>query len=238
MTRYLEADYQGAAFDLFGAGHLIAMALVAGIVAYLVWGWQRPTEAGKRRARLLIVSAMIANEIAWQSWNIAYGTWSLGLNLPLHLCGVSIYSTMYMLLTRDYRPFEIIFFVGLVGGSQALITPPAGEYGLPHFRAFQTLMSHGMLVIALVFIAAVEGRRPTWASIWKTMLALNVYLVIVSAINYLLDSNYMFTMRKPDTASLFDHMGPWPWYLLTAEFLALALFVLLYLPFALRKPPS
>ena len=32
---------------------------------------------------------------------------------------------------------------------------------------------------------------------------------------------------------LFDVLGPWPWYLLTAEVLAVILFALLYLPFAL-----
>ena len=57
----------------------------------------------------------------------------------------------------------------------------------------------------------------------------------MSAVNLLLDSNYMYTLRKPATASLFDLMGPWPWYLLGAEVLALGLFLLLYLPFALER---
>ena len=90
-----------------------------------------------------------------------------------------------------------------------------------------------MLVIATIFIATAEDQRPTWLSLWKTMLILNVYLVAVTAINYALGSNYMFTMQKPHTASLFDVMGPWPWYLLTAEVLAVMLFALLYLPFAI-----
>jgi uncharacterized membrane protein YwaF len=47
-----------------------------------------------------------------------------------------------------------------------------------------------------------------------------------------LGSQYMYSMRKPETASALDLMGPWPWYLLTAQFVALLLFVLLYLPFA------
>ena len=28
-----------------------------------------------------------------------------------------------------------------------------------------------------------------------------------------LGSNYMYSMRKPETASALDLMGPWPWYL-------------------------
>jgi len=65
------------------------------------------------------------------------------------------------------------------------------------------------------------------------MLLLNVYLAFIAVINVFLDSNYLFTRNKPDHVSLFDFMGPWPWYFVTAEVLAVALFCLLYLPFAL-----
>jgi hypothetical integral membrane protein (TIGR02206 family) len=233
MLRYFEYDYSGPAFELFGTGHLVYLGIMAVAIVFLIWGWRDPDELARNRVRLLIAGIMLANEIAWHTWNLATGAWSIRENLPLHLCGISIWSTIYMLFARDYRLYPIIFFVGLGGAAQAVITPSAGEYGLPHFRAFQTLISHGMLVIALVFLAAIEGRRPTWRSLWKTMLILNVYLVVVTAINYALGSNYMFTLQKPQTASLFDVMGPWPWYLLAAEVLAMMLFALLYLPFAL-----
>ena len=59
-------------------------------------------------------------------------------------------------------------------------------------------------------------------------------MVIVTCINLVIGGNYMYTLRNPDTASLFDVMGPWPWYLLWAEFMVVAIFVLLYLPFAIQ----
>ncbi len=139
-----------------------------------------------------------------------------------------------MLLARSYRFYEIFFFLGIAGGVQALITPNAAEFGLPHFRAIQTLASHALLVIAMVYMTAIEGFRPTWASVAKAMIFANVYMVFVTGINLLIGGNYMYTLRKPETTSLLDSLGPWPWYLFYAEFVALALFVLLYLPFALR----
>ena len=233
MQRYFAFDYDGAPFEMFGTGHLIYLALMAAIVGFLIWGPWIPDEKARRRVRLMIAGIMLLNEIGWHSWNIATGAWTVKVHIPFHLCGIAIWSSIYMLLSRDFRLFPIIFFIGLAGSSQGVFTPPAGEYGFPHYRAFQTLVSHGMIVIAVVYMARFEPARPTWKSIWHTMLFLNVYLLVIAGINLLLDSNYLFTRGKPPHASLFDHMGPWPWYFATAEVLAVVLFCLLYLPFYL-----
>lgn len=44
----------------------------------------------------------------------------------------------------------------------------------------------------------------------------------------------MFISHKPDDPSLLDLIGPWPWYILSLEGVALVMCVILYLPFALR----
>ena len=232
MYRYFDTQYDGPAFELFGTGHLAAVAIIAAVLVFLIWGWKNPTDAGKRRGRLLILGVFLLVEVSWHLWNLAYGTWNVRQHLPLHSCSISALATLFILLTRNYRAYEIIFFIGIAGATQTLITPEAGGYGLPHFRAIQTLAAHGLIVIALVYMTTIEGMRPTWASVWKTMLIGNIYMLFVTGINYLLGSNYMYTLRKPDTASILDFMGPWPWYLLAGELLALSLFVLLYLPFA------
>ena len=230
MQQYVDYHYDGPAFDLFGAGHLLAMAIVAAVATYLIWGWRDPSEQARRRARLLIVGAMLLIEVSWHGWNLLNDAWSYRQHLPLHSCAISVWGSIYVVLTRSYRVYEILFFIGTAGAVQTLLTPDAGDYGLPHFRALQTLSAHGMIVIAMVYMTAIEGFRPTWGSLWKTMLIGNVYLLVVTAVNYLIGSNYMYTLRKPATASLLDMMGPWPWYILWGELVALAMFLLLYLP--------
>jgi uncharacterized membrane protein YwaF len=45
----------------------------------------------------------------------------------------------------------------------------------------------------------------------------------------------MFLTERPETASVLDYMGAWPWYILGAGLLALAMFAVLDLPFQRRR---
>lgn len=234
MQKYFDFYYDGPGLQLFGTGHLITLSIIAAAVAFLIWGWNDPSAAARRNARFAMVALFLITKGSWHAWNVYYDNWSIQAHLPLHLCSISAWCAIYVLITRSHRVYEIVYFVGIAGATQALLTPEANMYALPHFRAVQTFTGHGMIVIALVYMTTIEGFRPTWSSIWKTMLVANVYMLFVTIVNLLIDSNYMYTMRKPSAASLLDLMGPWPWYLFAAELLALFLFILLYLPFAIR----
>jgi hypothetical integral membrane protein (TIGR02206 family) len=88
--------------------------------------------------------------------------------------------------------------------------------------------------LAAVFMTAVQGLRPYWRSLLRVFVVMNIYMVFVFMVNSLIGSNYLFIMRPPDTPSLIDMLGPWPWYILALEAIGLLTCVLLYLPFAVK----
>ena len=71
------------------------------------------------------------------------------------------------------------------------------------------------------------------ASIVAAMQTVGAFLVIALFANLILDANYFWIMGKPPAGSLLDYMGPWPWYILTGEFVALGHFILAYLLYLL-----
>lgn len=60
-----------------------------------------------------------------------------------------------------------------------------------------------------------------------------LYALFVGLANRALGSNYMYLARPPDTPSLIDRLGPWPWYIGWLVVIALGTMLLLYLPFML-----
>jgi uncharacterized membrane protein YwaF len=58
----------------------------------------------------------------------------------------------------------------------------------------------------------------------------NVYALTIGGIDAYLGWNYGYLCSKPFRPSLLDYLGPWPWYLVSLEFVALANFLLLALP--------
>jgi hypothetical integral membrane protein (TIGR02206 family) len=139
-----------------------------------------------------------------------------------------------MLVTKSYWLYEVVYFLGIAGATQALLTPDIGIYGYPHFRFFASFITHGCIVTTAIYMTVVEGFRPTWKSVRRVVIGLAIYAVVIFGVNLIIGSNYLFITRKPDVPTLLDMLGPWPWYILPLIGIALALFFVLYVPFAVK----
>lgn len=124
--------------------------------------------------------------------------------------------------------------MGIAGALQPLLTPDLGMYGFPHYRFWQTYLSHGLIFTAAIYMTVVEGFRPTWKSLGRVFLWMNVYMGVVFIISQRLGSNYLFIAHKPETPSLLDVMPPWPYYIAYIEVIGLVLCLILYLPFVIK----
>lgn len=236
MEHFFARDYTGPSFQLFGLPHLIALTLVVLVNAALIFRGQQFPDRWRHPFRIALAAVLIVDEILWHGWNWATGQWTIQTMLPLHLCSLLVFLSALLLITKSYSLYEFVYFFGIAGASQALLTPDLGRYGFPHFRFFQAFVSHGSIVTAAVFMTAVERYRPFLKSIWRIVLGGNIYLLLVAGVNALIGSNYLFIAHKPDTASLLDLLPPWPWYILFIEVIAFTLVFLLYLPFAIKDP--
>lgn len=233
MSQYFTYDYTGAPFVLFGVWHLTALLVIV-LLNFAMLGFRKSSEKTRSVVRWSMAIILWVNEAAWHVWNAYWGHWDIQTMLPLHLCSVLILLTGFMLIFKNYRIYEFVYLLGIGGGLQALLTPDAGIYGFPHFRIFQTMISHGLLITSAIYMTTVEGFRPTWKSILRVAIIANIYMAMIYFVNLNLGSNYMMINGKPATASLLDLLPPWPIYIIFLELIGVATCLLLYLPFLIK----
>lgn len=218
-------------FVLFGPTHVAALTLAVAVPVGLALAARRLSELARLRLATALAVLLVGSRVAGTVVRkVAFGV-PLTQQLPFHLCAILVFVSAWMLWRRSYPVFEVVYFWTFGGVVQALLTPnvPAG---FPHPAFVIHFVTHGLLLLAALYATLVLGFRPRPVSILKAFAALNLYALLVLPLNLLLDTNFLFLLRKPAAPSLLDHLGPWPWYLLTLEGIALAVFALCYLPYA------
>lgn len=230
MKEFFAWDYQGAPFDLFGPAHLGGLLALL-VINLLLTRVNNASDRSKSLLRWTLALVLWTNEIAWHLWMFRNHTWTVQTMLPLQVCSLMVWLSGVMLVTRSFKIFEFAYFLGIGGGLQALATPDLGLHGFPHFRFFQTFLSHGLIVTAPIYMTVIEGFHPTWKSLLKVVLWTNLYALVIYFVNLALGSNYLMVNAKPDVPSLLDLLPEWPWYILSMEVIGLATFFLLYVPF-------
>ena len=162
------------------------------------------------------------------------GNYNIATDLPLFLCSFMALFIFIFTNSRKYWLFEILLFWIIAGTSQAVITPDI-PFGFPSFDYFRYWIAHLGLLVIIFYAIFVLKMRPTWKSMFKSFLALQLYAIIIFGINYILNGNYFYLNKKPNSASALDYLGEWPIYLLTIEAILIPYFFIIYLPFFLTK---
>jgi hypothetical integral membrane protein (TIGR02206 family) len=219
-------------FQLFSTAHLLTLGVFFAVILAMFF-LRSPLRGNNvnRAARIGLFFILIISEISLQVWLWWSGHWAYQHALPLHLSSISLILSSILLLNKSYRLFEFTYFVGVGSALQAMITPDISLYTFPHYRYIHFFISHGGTVVANLFMVFIEGYRPTGRSIWKAFLWLNAYTLLIFIVNFLIEGNYMYISEKPVNPSIIDYLGPWPWYILSLEAIALLTFFILYLPF-------
>ena len=219
-------------FVFFSFAHFVVMGVILAmpIVLTLVVRWlnsERTTQA----ICYAFAGVIVVNEVLNWSHRLA----EVGVQafvreyMPLHVCGITVFAVVVMLVFRRQTAYEIAYFWGLVGATNAVVTPQL-EFGYPQYRFFQYFIAHGGIVAAALFATWGLGMRPTGRSVLRVFVLLNVLAVVLIGVNLMLGSNYMFLCQPPVTRSPFFFL-PWPWYLLFLDGMVLVLFYVLFIPY-------
>jgi hypothetical integral membrane protein (TIGR02206 family) len=208
------------------------------------------SDSVRDRGALIISLVLWVDEIAYQIWWFVQGAWTVSNSLMLHMCGLAILfiPVLYFTDSRKYRQylFEILYFFGLGGAVQALFAPDIGLHGFPEPKYFCYFISHGTIVLAMVYAAVLYRVELTWRSWVRVVVLTNAFTFAAYGVNLLLRfippyevGNYFAMGYPPPTGSVIDVFadifGPSPRYLLGLELMGIVVFALIYLPYPIGR---
>ena len=217
-------------FNMFSDSHFVILAIFLLIVSFIFLNRKKLKSEKWRKAEILAAISLIVIEMTYHIWMIVNDNWTLSHSLPLELCNLSLILCVLLLLTRKKLIFEILFFTALLGASQTIFTPTL-SYDFPHFRFFHFFYAHMMVVWVTLYFTWAKGYHPTFKSVLKLIVFINILLPVILLVNKMTGGNYWFLHHKPESPSLFDVLGPYPWYIFSLEGVLVVLSLIAWLIF-------
>lgn len=218
-------------FQMWDMTHLITIVFALTIILAL-FVFRKSLYPYRNTIRITVGWLLMISRLSLDFWYISTGQWSLKSSLPLELCSIASIMCGIMLLTKNRHLFEVFYFIALGGAFQAILTPDL-HFGFPQFRYIQFFFDHFLLISAPLILIWLYDFKINHKSLIKSFLVLNGIAVVVFFVNTMLSANYMFLNHKPNSASLLDFLGPYPYYILSLELVALLIFIILYVPFTI-----
>ncbi|HAQ06214.1 MAG TPA: TIGR02206 family membrane protein [Bacillus bacterium] len=203
-------------FDMFSDSHFVILTIFI-TVSIAIFLYRKDLKKDCwRKVEIGFALSLIYTEIMNHVWMYVHGVWKLGRSMPLELCNIGLLLTVALLLTKRKIFFELLFFIAILGATQATFTP-ALTYDFPHFRFFHFFYAHMMVVWVTLYFTWVKGYYPTFQSVLKVIAFINLLLPVILFVNKKADGNYWFLRHKPQSPSFLDLLGPYPWYIFSLE---------------------
>ena len=228
---------QGDGFKLFGGTHLAMLSAMAVVIAALCFIYRRLDK--KRRASMLKTVAVVifALEAAKQfSFPVIHGRYWLD-QLPLHLCGLSIFIELIHAFAPNRSTGEILYCLCLPGAVAALLFSNWSMYPITNFYCLQSFFIHALHIAFPLMLLVASEIVPDIKRLWHAAVFLLAVVPAVYFINIKLGTNFFFVNAGSEGSPLeiFIRLAGVPGFLFLYAGLLITVWFLLYLPWVVVK---
>ncbi|HTU86653.1 MAG TPA: TIGR02206 family membrane protein [Solirubrobacteraceae bacterium] len=206
----------------FSFQHDAALAVMVIAIVGSVWGarrhpgrWMKPFSVG---LAAWIFAAWAGEYVA----DVILGNWSLKYTLPLQLTDAVSVVSILALLTRRQMLVELTYFWTFTASLQAVITPDLA-YAFPSVYYFTYFIYHVGAIVAAAYLVVGCRLYPRPGAAWRVFACTLAWAAIAGAGDLITGGNYMYLRAKPVHTSLLSVLGPWPWYIVGAAAVGLAM---------------
>lgn len=212
-------------FTAYGPSHWTALAVTAvGVAALVVLGRRGDARLAEPGTKALAV-VLLALNLGKHIW--AFDPAHVTHTLPLQLSDLAPYVGAYALWTRRRGACALTYYWGITLSTQALLTPALTGPDFPSPRFLVFFASHLLVVWTAIFLTWGLRLPPSWPGYRFTVAVTACWAAATLVFNALAGTDYGFLNAKPQTRSILNLLGPWPWYLVAEVTLLLVVWALM-----------
>ena len=217
-------------FEAYGTSHVTVLVVFAvGVVVAIVAGRRLSGDDREQPVRRTFAVVLLCVTIPLQILQLTPDEWNLRTSLPFQLCDLAWMFAAHALWTRNRLTSTVTYLWGITLTTQGMLTPDlASDFPEPRFLMFWGM--HVLIVWASFFLVVGLRILPTWQTYRRTVAVTLTWAVSAYVFNVVAGTNYGYLNRLPQNASLLDHLGPWPLYVVLEIAIVAAVWALLTWP--------
>ncbi|MDF2558250.1 MAG: hypothetical protein K0R71_2078 [Bacillales bacterium] len=190
FIKELEGNYQN-----FGFNYWLMISVTVILISFIISKKEFFKQFRYEKwLRYTAAVALLMGLISEQVWNLYNGNYNWGASLPLSLCSVSAFLSVWTLIRKSKFTFDILFFTGIGGAFLALLHADI-KYDFPHITFINFYEKHIIVTLVPIYMMAVHSFLPSFRSYRRMLISLLLLLPFVTIIDLITEGNYWFIMR-------------------------------------------
>ncbi|MFL2989617.1 MAG: TIGR02206 family membrane protein, partial [Candidatus Neomarinimicrobiota bacterium] len=139
-------------FQVFSMEHIISiLVIILVFIAFLRFNKVLGINDKSRSFLFVLAFIMISLDLSEDLVRVFTGFYSIRKDLPLQLCSIGVYLAAFTLVSRKKIFFDLIFYWGFVGATNAILTPDGNLFELRIFF-FYSQAYHAALIFAVLWL--------------------------------------------------------------------------------------
>ncbi len=217
--------------ELFGPVHLslLFVTVTLGVIIF-IFRDKLKKFGNFKTIRITMAAVLSANMAVHYLSKIILGIWSYKADLPFHICFITNFFLIYILLTDNKRGlYGVVYFFTFVGPLPAMIWPDL-DYSWNSYTFYQFIISHHFMIICSLYCLLVLGYKVKFSGTLAAFIAGNSWVGLMMLFNNIFGTNYVMITELPgqlyEIYPFISILPPIVWL----ELVGLAALVISYMP--------
>jgi len=230
MSGFFSYTESSNTFEAFSFLHilLILFVFVGSLLIFVFRDKIRNYKHERTIAKTYAIVALLL-EFSLYTWYVANGEWSWVHNLPIGLCGITLYIGIVSLYFKKYKLFAVGYF--WTWGAIASVLFPDILHSYDRFRFYQFMFGHMSFFFMYLYMIFVYKWYPTWNDWKRSCITLTSIVVILIITSNVINENFMYMLNGDGTPfELFEQFG-YIGYLAAVIGLSFTIIFIWFIPF-------